>query len=83
MRIIKSLINSEKSLGVVWRKFPSGAPLDTRTNTWVSLKPPSKAGLLLGRLQTCPRVSLRTLGTALGEIFPGNPFGFFTVYTTP
>ena len=42
---------------------------------------PLEQPCFLGRLQTSPRLSLSTLGIALGEIFPDNLFGLFTVCT--
>ena len=66
LRLDLSLKNSGKSSVVVWKNLPTGGPLDTQTYPRVHLKPPSEAGLLLGRLQIYPRVNLSILGTILG-----------------
>ena len=64
---------SEASLGsrIAPRDYPRASPSGN----------PLEQPCFLGRLQTCPRVSLSTFRTALGEIFPDNPFGLFTVCT--
>ena len=64
---------SEASLGsrATPQDFPRALPLG---NT-------SEQPCFLGRLQTCPKATLSTLETALGEIFPDNPFRIFTVCT--
>jgi hypothetical protein len=66
---------SEASLGsrAAPRDFPRAAPSGN----------PSEQPCFLGRLQTLPRDSLRTLGTSLGKIFPDYSCGFSTICPRP
>ena len=59
----------------------SDVPMGKSEASLGSRADPSEQPGFLGRLQTCPSVSLSTLRTAVGEIIPDNPFRLFTVCT--